>query len=370
MNEFVAYTILDIIIYNIISVPLILKLLYYKRFVKIKFNRIYIWLLFFIFCVEARYSGDWIHYKDIVQNRYSGYWEWSNLETVYEMLIYHLKGNYIAFRMIVWGCALFFLFRLFKRLQIHNQTTLFVFSICGLYMFAYPRVSLGLSLFFWGYSYLIKKYDNENSIKNLIKAICIISFSCLFHKSILILIILLPFSFINYTRKKIHLLVFTFYFIVTIIDRYLNLMIGDEIFAGIEYFNGDEESSKMTIGSKINTLSHNIPIYWLFFTYMYKYSIRSKISTLSIQSKRLYSLCFCIFFLSLIFLFLQLNSTVLYYRTLYMILIPLICLIVVGFNEKVWNNHQFIVIGLILAYIGNNYSLMYNLLGHINGTIQ
>ena len=177
MNNYIVYTVINIIIYNFISIPVVYYLFRYKRFVVRKRNSFLIWLLLLVFCLEARYSGDWIHYKEIVENRYSGYWEWSNLEFIYEDIIYIVNGNYIAFRTLIWGSSLFFLYKLFRRLKIHNTLTLSVFTIHALYAFAYPRVSLGLSCFFWGYTYLIIKNDKENIFVNVLKAFSLIVFS-------------------------------------------------------------------------------------------------------------------------------------------------------------------------------------------------
>lgn len=364
----IIYTILDIIIYNILSVPLILRMLCHKRLDRMRTSKILIWLFCFLFCVQARYSGDWYHYKEFVQYFHSGYWTISSVEPVYQKLVFLLRGNYVAFRVVIWGFALLFLYRLLKRLKIYNNVTLTIFVIWELYMYAYPRVSLGLSLFFWGYSFLITKLETENAVVNVVKGLCLVILSCVFHKSILILILILPFSFINYNRKMVIMLILFFSLFVTVAGHYINFIIANfENVGGVEHLTG-EMAYTASLGYRLSGLLIKSPIFLILFSFVYKYSICGNSKNVSYVSQRLFSFCFCIMACALIFKSLQLASSVLYSRTLYMIFIPLVCLI--SNNLLTFRNHRAIVFCTILSYLGYNYSLLYCLLGHFNGSIQ
>jgi hypothetical protein len=388
MNN-ISYTILDIIIYNILSFPIVFKLLLYKRlngveansriiyklsnyksWEGIKIGYLMVWILLFYFCVEARYSGDWIHYREHVEAISSGFLAFSGMEPVYKGIILLLGGNYIAFRMVVWGVALLFLYKLLKRFEINNNITLSIFVIWGLYLYAYPRVSLGISLFFYGYSILITTKDNERTFKKNFKAIFLILFSCIFHKSMLVLLVIVPFSFVKFTRRRIGLLLVAFVFVTIILYFFLGIVtnnFGEMDGAGMEYLTGEMTASS-TFGYRISAILHRAPIFIIMLSFVYNYSIRGYYKYLSGVTQHLYSFCLCIVAFALVFAVLPLSSNVLYYRVLYMIFIPLSCLMYKSLTYAISN--RAIYYCTLLAYLGNNYSLFYDLLGHINGTIQ
>ena len=272
--------------------------------------------------------------------------------------------------MVVWGFALFFLYKLLKRLEINNNISLSIFVIWGLYLYAYPRVSLGLSLFFYGYSILITIKDGENVFMKNFKGIFLILFSCLFHKSMLVLLLILPFSFITFTRRRIGLLLVSFVFVAIIVHFFLGMIttnFGEVDGAGMEYLSGDVASGS-SLGYRISAIFHRAPIFIMILSFVYNYSIRGYYRYLSDVTQRFYSFSLCIVTLALVFNVIPLPSNVLYYRVLYMIFIPLVCLMYKSLTYTISN--RAIYYCTLLAYLGNNYSLFYDLLGHINGSIQ
>lgn len=353
----VFWTIIDIIIYNVLSI-------YSFKHLNInnhKFNATFIWIIILFFCIFPLFSGDWIHYADKINYYY--HHNYTDLEPIYLPIIEFTEFNYIFFRFIIWGCALIFLKLLFSRLKIFETRTLLIFIIWGLLFYSYPRVSLGLSILFYGYSLLIKPINRK--LISYALGILLIILSCSFHKSIISLAVIIPFTLFPITRKLVCLFIIGAFLGVYFINNYL-LSLKDitTIIEGGIYFI--KEANAISLGQQIVNFVLRIPIIVISVIIAYKVLFRKQFHLNSYIYKFL-SYLILILLLSFVFFFSDISNLTLFYRTLYMAFIPLSIVLAALYKTRL--NHT-IRTWTYIAYIGENMWLFYTLLGHYNGSIQ
>lgn len=353
----VLWTIIDIIIYNALSIYSFKHLSINNH----KFNATFIWIILLFFCIFPLFSGDWIHYADKIKYYY--HHNYTDLEPIYLPIIEFTEFNYIFFRFIIWGSALIFLKLLFSRLKIFETRTLLIFIIWGLLFYSYPRVSLGLSILFYGYSLLIKPINGK--LISYVLGIVLIVLSCSFHKSIISLAVIIPFTLFPITRKLVCLFIIGAFLGVYFINNYLLSLKGiTTIIEGGNYFI--KEANAISLGQQIVNFVLRIPIIVISIIIAYKVLFKRQLHLNSYIYKFL-SYLILILLLSFVFFFSDISNLTLFYRTLYMAFIPLSIVLAALYKTRL--NHT-IRTWTYIAYIGENMWLFYTLLGHYNGSIQ
>lgn len=354
------YVILNIFIYNSLSLYFI-NLLIKNKSIELRKNNLF-WFIFLLLCLYCLYSGDWLHYREKLEF-YEIYGD-SGLEQIYNIILFYIGNNYLLFRLIVWGTAIFFLKLLFERISVNYYRLLGFYAIWGMLFFAYARVSLGLSLFFYGYSFLVKPI-NKRYIGYFWGLLCLI-LGIVCHKSILLLLTLLPFTFFSFSKKKFLIYGLCGCSLIYLINYFLQsvdfLLLGMD---GLEYLSAEVYSR--TLGKLLVDYFVRTPLFLLLAYLLYKLLWGNRFSQLSvyIQHYAVYSIL--IFLLALVFYFINIENQVLYYRTLYMIFIPLSIVLA---DVYIYVSKKIIILFTIMAYIGCNMWLLYSFIGHLNGTIQ
>ena len=356
------FVILNILVYNTLSLYYLFPLLGNKS--RKDNGYVFTWLFLLFLCLYGLYSGDWLHYQEKF-NFYEMY-DSSGMEPIYDTIIFYTKTKYILFRLVVWGIALLLLRALFRRLSINCFRMLGFFVVWGVLFFAYARVSLGLSLLFYGYSFWVKPIRKMHFIGYLWGAVCIV-FSVFCHKSIVVLVLLLPFTFTSiYKRRFLFycccciVLIFVFdKFILPYLDVYLMQL------DGVGYFSA--EAYIRPLGKQIVDFSVRSPLFILMVYLVYKLVWKEKQKELSWEVQRYFVFILLIFFTSLALLFSDIKSQVLFYRGLYMVFIPFA---IVLSEAYVIVSKRFLLLCSLMAYLGGNMWLAYSFLGHLNGSIQ
>ncbi len=350
-------TFLNILGYNIFSLYSFCCILG-KRKITIKGIGI-VWFFFLLFCLFPLYSGDWIHYQEKVVDYYvSGD---TDLESIYGILLFYVGKNYILFRLIVWGMALLFLRALFYRLGLNKSKLLAFWGIWGLLFFAYPRVSLGLSVFFYGYSFLVK--PQKKHVWSYIIGVLLIGGSCFLHKSILELVLLLPFTFIPLSFVSIGFYIFFFVCVLFFVNNFL-LMQDLSIIKGSSYFF--REAYELSLGQQVVDSLLRIPIFFLLIN-LIGILKKKKLKHINIITRNYFSFIIFIVLLSLVFYFSNIDSQVLFYRTLYMVFIP-VSIVLASLYPSFKPRSIFVC--TFTAYMSGNLWLFYCFLGHMKGSIQ
>lgn len=166
-------------------------------------NRTYYWslLLNLIFCLFSFWGLDWFGYLMSFNEIKQGYE--TNMEFVYVYIITNICGNYLTFRIIVWGLALLFLYGIMRRLSIKEHLFLYIFSVFFLIFFSYARVSLAMSIMFYAVSLFYKPYKKVRYLSYII-AFLLIAISYYLHKSALwgLSIILIAYLSLAIIRKR------------------------------------------------------------------------------------------------------------------------------------------------------------------------
>lgn len=356
--DLVFGTFLNIIVYNILSI------FAFRNAGKNIYNKVvinFIWGIILFFCIYPFFSGDWLHYREKIIYFY--YYRATDLEPIYTSIMDYVGLNYFAFRFIIWGSALIFLKLLFSRLKIFETRTLLIFIIWGLLFYSYPRVSLGLSILFYGYSLLIRPINRK--FISYVLGILLIILSCSFHKSIISLAVIIPFTLFPITRKLVCMFIFGAFLGVYFINNYL-LSLKDitTIIEGGNYFI--KEANAISLGQQIVNFVLRIPIIVISVIIAYKVLFRKQLHLNSYIYKFL-SYLILILLLSFVFFFSDISNLTLFYRTLYMAFIPLSIVLAALYKTRL--NHT-ILTWTYIAYIGENMWLFYTLLGHYNGSIQ
>lgn len=356
--DLVFGTFLNIIVYNILSI------FAFQNAGKNIYNKVvinFIWGIILFFCIYPFFSGDWLHYREKIIYFY--YYRATDLEPIYTSIMDYVGLNYFAFRFIIWGSALIFLKLLFSRLKIFETRTLLIFIIWGLLFYSYPRVSLGLSILFYGYSLLIRPINRK--FISYVLGILLIILSCSFHKSIISLAVIIPFTLFPITRKLVCMFIFGAFLGVYFINNYL-LSLKDitTIIEGGNYFI--KEANAISLGQQIVNFVLRIPIIVISVIIAYKVLFRKQLHLNSYIYKFL-SYLILILLLSFVFFFSDISNLTLFYRTLYMAFIPLSIVLAALYKTRL--NHT-IRTWTYIAYIGENMWLFYTLLGHYNGSIQ
>lgn len=352
-------TICDILIYNIISIWAFIHL---RNNIPFDRNNRLIWILILLLCLFPIYSGDYIHYhgKLFLYEKYG----FTDMESIYGYIISLVNLEYILFRFIVWGSALVILNLLFKRLvSPYNNISFAFFAIWGILFYAYPRVSLALSIFFFGYSFFAKPLRNRKA--GYILGLILLASSTLFHKSLFELLLLVPFSFIKLTKTRLILYTIGLFVCVFIINKYVfsgSLLL--QATDNIEYLN--MEAYDYTTGQIIVNLAIRIPLMIMIFLIVRGIYITKRVQP-DKTLKAFVTFMVLISLLALMWLFCNIQNQVPFYRTLYMVFIPLSIAMAYIYRSKL---RQTTINYSLIFYLSCNLWLVYCLLGHINGSIQ
>ena len=365
MIDQLSGALLNILLFNALLLPFFLQVLYKSITTKNKFyfkiNDRYLYIIIVIillFCLFSLYGGDYYHYYEFVKNISTNRLAGTHMEPIYIWIADLCNGNYILFRLLIWGSALLFLCISLIRLHSFNKLTFYFFILTGLLFFAYPRVSLGISLLFLGFTFII---NNKRNFLNCLLGICLITLSYYTHKSMFILIAVSILSLFNLKKTWFILLILVLPIVIYIVnivlpEFYLNF---EDDISGLHYL--ERETKNMGISKIIRNILIYTPLYGFIFFLIYKLKIKPRFENKEFPAffSKIYNLVFWIFYVSTIFLFLEKGSNAIYYRVLYMIFIPLSIVLSIYFRK--YSMNKFIALLIMINYFAANYWLLYSL---------
>lgn len=196
-------------------------------------KRFFVFLVF-IYSLCAFYTGDWMHLQAMVKGTVgneiiTGF----GLEQIYQLIINFVKGNYLYFRVIVWGLGLFCLFNTFNICGVDAHRALLFFFGIYITSFVYARVGVALSIYFLG-MVLFYKGKEDKKILYTILGVLIIFASMFFHRSLLLLVILAPLTLFPINKKTFPILIVGILCIFILQDSLLEYALTD-IMSNDEY---------------------------------------------------------------------------------------------------------------------------------------
>lgn len=285
---------------------------------------VYIASFFFIaFCFYSFYDTDYYHYKEWIDKMGNRTLLKTHLEDIYIWLVKSINYSYELFRLIVWGCAALFLFRTFKNLKLDLGVGMYIFSMIFLLIFGYARVSLGMSIAFFGFSILVSRYYFNEKIIGVI----IIALSMVFHKSMFFMVPIFILSLTKFNRRMLILALIGFslavyigisYGLMSFIDSTQSDFINSERAAS--YAKGAEQIKG--IGWLLRTSLYRA-VYYLTPILIGYIIIKRDYKALPDYIKRFMNCAALIVLAASIFLFdLGANTDIIYIRLLYFAMIP------------------------------------------------
>ena len=246
------------------------------------------WFLPLVFCLYAFWDTDYFSFRQIFYNI---------TDEFRDPLYYYISlisfDSYFVYRLIIWGLALLLFYKTCKRFDLNDNITAYIFAVYFLLTFSFARASLGMAMYFYGLSYLIKP-ANSNKTFNVIYGVLFVLSSYFGHRSMLPLIVMVPLTFIKLTKGRLFILVLFFPVIVIGIKLILNYFIsGPSLDGQLEEFSNAARSYSSMSDFELNwkfkliTILRNSSHYILCIYLLYVFCLKKTSSSVPLHIKRL-----------------------------------------------------------------------------------
>ncbi|MCM1140004.1 MAG: EpsG family protein [Muribaculum sp.] len=219
------------------------------------------WWLVVFFCLVAFWDTDYFSFARIFYEEIEDF-----RDPLYKYISTVCFGSYIIFRFIIWGGALYLVYRTSLRLNLEENRFIFIFTIFFLLTFSYARVSLAMALYYYGLSLLIVSKKQEIKYVKFICVVVIFLIAFWAHRSILLPIILTPLIYINLTKRKIIIILLA----LPILFSGIKLILGN-IIAGV-FFASDNSFTESAVGYASSQISVEFNWKWELITTLRYYS--------------------------------------------------------------------------------------------------
>ena len=324
-------------------------------------------LLCFVFCLFSFWGADWFG-NLIAYNSVQLFGEErSHYETVYVWIIQYLPDGYLYFRTIVWGSALFLLFRTIKKLPLSFDLALLIFCSTWLPLFSYARVTLAMAIMFFGVAWYYSNSGLKGAFLKIVSIALVLS-AIFFHKSAAfgVLALLLAISSKSINKNWMLIYVCLFPIMVYVTQFYMGgfmAMDADISDAGVEAFAAagqnylSAENKVHGLGTDLQMFLEHLPFYLLAF-FCYKIMQSPKYITIPDNIKIFIKSLFLIILMASVFMFdFGVNTDVVYCRLMRFSIIPGVIVLSYFYQNKLykeWPNRIF-----KLAYLSLIYALVY-----------
>lgn len=285
----------------------------------------FIFILFILFCLYPAWGGDYFHYRETFQNIKEGYD--THLEDIYRNVIQKITPTYFLFRLLVWGCATFLLYKTCRYADTDNVFSFLVFALLFLPFFSYARVSLAMALIYFGVSLIVIK---KQKLKIILGFLILVS-SFYFHKSALfgIGIVLLAMLLSERIGKKMTLVVMaSFPLLIMVTTKFLSDSLTLDA-SDFELINIRSAQNYLTTETAMRGLVSKIIFFLMQATYyliLIEYILvqfSGKYKLLPRLTKTFATASFLTIIVASIFAFdLGFSTNTMYYRFLYFAMIP------------------------------------------------
>lgn len=284
-------------------------------------------LLFFIYLLTAFNNTDYFGYRDIVYAT-NGH-NILHLDPWYGYIAEFVHNNYLLFRIVVWGGALILIIVSAKLYGIHSLHFLVLFFIAFESIFNYGRASLAMGVYYLGIILILTKEQKFKIVRTLL-GIALIIISYQFHKSMALLIPISIFLFMPLNKRMLLLILIASPLLVLGIKyQFAGLLqsgfegVDEELGSTFSMYSQREMAASNWKGFLSSIISYSR--FYILFYFITKVIV-SKKNTLPKTITGLYNVVLIIMLICHSFLVLTANSYTLYYRYLYMTIIPM-CLL-------------------------------------------
>lgn len=315
-------------------------------------------------CVFMSNSSDWFSYREMVQEYDFSPGAFNYGEPIYHVIIKLVGRNYILFRTIVWGASLFMFAETVRRFGGDPNYGLFILLCVYFLKFNYARVSLALASYFYGLSFLLIK-DRKPLVLRIALCVAFMILAYCSHRSSLILIASTLFMLAPLNIYTILIGLACAPILGNLVQTMIpQVLIADAGADGAGYLQEKigayaemEQPSASLIGMfsiSLDYLSLFLPLVVSTFVVLKKKMMMPKV-IVSIDKIILGLVC-----ISFVALFLGLDNNVMFYRVLYMAIIPTIVVLVYMLQHRMmgWRIYRTILFfGLLVQIYRLSYSL-------------
>lgn len=336
-GSFLGY--ISIVIY--VFIKAVLK----KKPITNDYNLKYVITIFAIIAVWGAFTGDYPHYKEIVNNIHTRVRFLTHFEDIYIWIVDYVNGDYTLFRIFISSISFISLYWIFKLSACLDYRIVFLYSALEFMAAIEGRQQCCIYIFYLGIIICLEEK------KRLLGLIFIIA-SSFFHKSFVINILLLPFLFIKINRKNILLLLIAFPFIVYLENMIVDRLMIDKTVSAMKSINylSNEDFSR-TFAMEILYKTTLLTLYGIGFITLRKYYIRRK--NLYIKKDLLLvhfaRLLFGAVYISSLIYFLDINQSTPFARSIRLWFIPLLIVMSRQLRPRLLTNK--LIVSLSLCYL-------------------
>lgn len=317
----------------------------------------------FIGCLSFFANDDFFHYYSTTQ-KLSMLDPNVGIESFYQYLIFFTHHNYLLFRIFIWGPACLLLYLTFRRFKINTNHAYFFLVTCYFITYTYARASLAMSVFFYGLSCIYYPLFNKKWTK--VVGLIILLCSPIFHKSMYLLIIIWGCSlFIKLNKRTIIVLCLSTpviflaskLFIPYIIDHFVEDKATLAKIGTYSLLVRESQNWKGILQNIIQYATYYLPLYFLICT-LYNKEIERTCPT---AIHKLYKLVFLVILAGSILYFIIPSNSVLFYRTLFMSMIPITIIFTYAVDEKIIKFCKYRIVvwcGITYTYLFLIYSII------------
>lgn len=352
-----------LIFINLLTYFLIILLLWkaYKPCYQVRIkNRQWAIILIILFFLFAFWGGDYEHYllnmKEIAK-------DYTSIEGPYVFFAKMVGSMFLPWRFIIWGGGFWLLLKLFKLVDVPRDLALVVFVTLYLHLYSYARVSLSMTIMFFGLALL---YSSKRK-RNIILAFAIILSSYFFHKTALFGVVAILIGLVatkNERKIVIAAVIFLptiFVFIQDFLSSFLNLYAFDysliNVNVGQKYLM--KEAQELGTGTKLAALLEHTTMYLVAMLYVIML-LKNEIKEMP-KSVRIFSNVsfYTIMVASLFALDLGANTAVIYARFIRYSMIPSAIFVAYVFSTR--QHRKLVRVILITGFMSVTYYIIYTM---------
>lgn len=316
--------------------------------------------IFIIFCK----TGDFFHLIEVVHNYDFTPGAWNYGEDIYREIGKLTNKNYFLFRTVVWGGAFALYCWTAKRLEQPVYYTVMFLFCSYIILFVYARATAAMAVYFWGLSFLCKPIEGFKWLSYVL-GIIIIYASLLFHNSAVIMMFMTVMLLVPLRKWSIVIILIGLPAIIIAARGFFNeVMIymedANEIAVNKMQYYLDSERGGVGISEKIMNILKYASFYIPFTIITIAIFTQKKFKKVPIQTIRMYKVAFGIILTSSIFYLFGDSFHVMFYRVLYMSMIPITLIAISLRKEKIITQGQFkwcYMPGIIFSIVNLTYDV-------------
>lgn len=319
--------------------------------------------LVIVLAITCSIDGDFYHYQQLVWNYDFTPGARNHGEPIYKYIIGLVDRNYLLFRILIWGGGLLAFSKIVRRIGFNLSNVLFVFVALYILVYSYARASLAMVLYFWGITIFI--INKKNVFLEKILGIFLICFSYSFHHSIIIAIALTPVIFMKLTKRHLVILIVILPLLFFYSKGYIQQMMFDE-----STLNNDDLQEKLELYSNrevaivnwkglIYEFSGYLTFFIPFIVCLNSLYFKNK-TNVPIVIQAFFKLSFAMILFAVMFLFLDIQGKVFFYRILYMTFIPISIMLYYAYSAELIQKKTFSYI-IVFGIMAQLYRLLYSI---------